>query len=180
MYGKYVSEDNSCGIVFFSRSDDYLLIKTFSGKTLVETSSFTEVDGQKLRFIHILDHEYLQYESSAYPDGPVDHDRSLSDAIHELLGIKEVGLLEKAAEVVGKKGLTGKNTPATLPFFLFALRITQLAEETHHSHTTTQRNKREESYMYCAHTCPPCPDDKCIGLCGKSCSCWKWLCGNCC
>lgn len=182
IYGKYASsEDDTRGIVFVSRSDDYLLVRTFSGQTLVETSPTTENDGQKLRSIYITGYEYLQNENSADFDSPVGHDKPLSDAIHDLLGRKELGLLEKAAEAVGKKGLNGKNTPATLPFFLFALRITQLAESLRHSNTTvtTVRNKRE-SYMHCAGTCPPCPNDKCIGMCGKGCSCWRSVCGDCC
>lgn len=181
MYGKYASDDKTHGILFVSRSDDYLLIRTFSGKTLVDTSPITEIDRQKLRSIYIMGLEYLQYENSAHTDRPVDHNKPLSDAIHELLGMQEIGLLEKAAEAVGKKGLNGKNTPAALPFFFFALRITQLAEDSHYSNiTTTQRYKRASSYMHCANTCPPCPNDDCIGLCGKGCSCWEWLCNDCC
>ena len=111
------------------------------------------------------------------PDRPVDHERPLSDTIHELLGIKEVGLLEKAAEAVGERGLTGKNTPATLPFFFFALQVTQLAEGTHYSNATTHK---DETYLYCADSCPPCSHDECIGLCGKGCTCWRWVCGDCC
>ena len=179
LHGKYAaSKDKTYGIVFVSKSDDYLLITTFSGKTLVDTSPITEIDGHKLRSIYILGHEYLQYENPARSDQPVDHDKPLSDAIQELLGIREINLLESAAKAVGKKGLNGKNTPAALPFFNFALRVTQLAEDSHYNNTT-HRHKRD-TYMHCANTCPPCPNDDCIGLCGKDCSCWKWLCGDCC
>ena len=98
----------------------------------------------------------------------------------KLLSLQECDLLEKAADAVGKKGLNGRNTPAALPFFVFALRITQLAEDSHYSNITiTQRYKRK-SYMHCRCTCPPCQNDKCIGLCGKGCRCWKWLCNDCC
>ena len=182
VYGKYASEDNTRGIVFVSRSDDYLLIRTFNGETLVETSPMTEIDGQKPRSIYIMGYEYLQHENPTHSDQPVGHDKPLSDAIHDLLSRKELGLLEKASEAVGKEGLNGQNTPATLPFFLFALRITQLAEHSHYSNitTTTPIRHKRESYMHCAGTCPPCQNDKCIGMCGKGCSCWSWVCGNCC
>lgn len=181
VYGKYASQDKAHGITFISRSDDYLLIKTFSGKTLVETSPFVEVDERTLRSFHILGQEYLQYEDPAHSDQPVNHKKPLSDTIQDLLGIREIGLLEKAAEAIGKKGVNGKNTPAMLPFALFVLRVTQLVERSHYSNTTStsQRHKRE-SYMHCAQTCPPCPHDNCIGLCGKGCSCWKSVCGDCC
>ena len=186
VYGKYQSEDKTRGIIFASRSDDYLLIRTFRGKTLVETTPITRIDGQKLRAVYIMDREYTQHENSAHPDRPVDHDKPLSDTIRLLLSIEEVRLLEEAAEAVGKKGLNGKNTPAALPFFIFTLRVTQLAENSHYSNISSsstssihQRHKRQ-GYMHCADTCPPCPNDKCIGLCGKGCSCWKFVCGNCC
>ena len=176
--GKYASKDKTYGITFVSRSDDYLLIRTFSGKTLVETSPITETDGHNSRSIYILGHEYTQHESSAHSDRPVDHEKPLSDAIHELLGIREINLLMSAAEAVGKKGLNGESTPAVLPFFNFALRVTQLAEDSQYNNTT-HRYKRE-SYMHCASTCPPCPNDECIGLCGKDCRCLKWICNDCC
>ena len=127
-----------------------------------------------------MSHEYLQHENSAHSDRPVDHDKPLSDAIHDLLDTKEVGLLEKAAEAVGKKGLNGKNTPAALPFFLFALRIAQIDEDSHYSNTTINLRHKRQSYMHCADTCPPCPNDKCIGMCGKGCTCWRHICNDCC
>lgn len=178
VYGKYESEDKLYGIVFVSRSDDYLLIRTSGGKTLVNASSITGT--QKPRSIYIMGHEYLQHENAIHSDQPVDHDEPLSNAMLKLLSLQECDLLEKAADAVGKKGLNGRNTPAALPFFVFALRITQLVEDSHYNNITiTQRYKRK-SYMHCRCTCPPCPNDKCIGLCGKGCSCWKWLCGDCC
>ena len=182
VYGKYVSEDlgedKLYGIVFVSRSDDYLLIRTSDGNTLVNASSITGIE--KLRSIYIMGHKYLQYENSIHSDQPVDHDEPLSNAIIELLSLQECGLLEKAADAVGKKGLNGRNTPAALPFFVFALRITQLAEDSHYNNITATQRYRRNSYMHCRSTCPPCPNDECIGLCGKECSCWKWLCGDCC
>lgn len=181
VYGKYASaEDKTHGIIFVSRSDDYLLIRDFSGKTLVDTGPVTEIDGEKLRSVYIMGYEYHQYENSAHSDRPVGHDKPLSNAIHDLLAIKEIGLLEKAAEAVGNKGLNGNNTPETLPFFLFALRITKLAEDSRYSNSTTAGRHKRESYKHCADTCPPCQDDKCIGMCGNGCTCWRWVCGDCC
>ena len=57
VYGKYESEDKLYGIVFVSRSDDYLLIETSGGKTLVNASSITGTE--KPRSIYIMGHEYL-------------------------------------------------------------------------------------------------------------------------
>lgn len=175
LYGKYASRDGIHGITFFSREDDYLLIRTFSGINIVETSPITETDGEKLRSVYIMGREYLQHISSSYSDHPIDHDTPLSDVLRDLLNLEEVGLLEEAAEAMGQKGLTGKNTPATMPFFLFALRVTQESNNDVFISNST-RIQRDD----CSNTCPPCPNNNCFGMCGKGCSCWEWVCGDCC
>ena len=173
VYGKYESEDKLYGIVFVSTSDDYLLIRTSGGKTLVNASSITGTE--KPRSIYIMGHEYLQYENSIHSDQPVDHDEPLSNGMLKLLSLQESDLLEEAADAVGKKGLNGRNTPAALPFFVLALRITQLAKDSNYDNITiTQRYKRS------CRGPPTRLNDECIGLCGKGCRCWRWLCGDCC
>ena len=121
--GRYESGDGISGISFLSQTDHYLLISTFDGKTLIDT----EVDVQrKVRSIHMLDHKYLQHSSRTRPDESVGHDQPFSHSIEKLLAVEEVALLPEAAETIGQRGLTGRNTPAMLPFFMFALRVTQL------------------------------------------------------
>ena len=178
VYGKYISRDGIHGITFFSGVDDYLLISTVSGETLIETSPITERDGKKLRAVYIMGREYLQQSSSSHSDQPVDHNTPLSDALQELLHVEEVGLLEETAKAIGQKGLTGKNTPAAMPFFIFALRVTQLSAEGNDNVFT--RNTTRLRRATCRNTCPPCPNDNCFGMCGKGCSCWSWVCGDCC
>lgn len=179
VHGKYVSRDGTRGIIFSSRADDYLLIKTLSGGNIVETDPFSEKDGKKLRPVHIMGRQYHQHAASpSHPDRPVGHDTPLSDALHDLMNVEEIGLLEKAAEAVGRKGLTGKNTPAVLPFFVFALRVTQFqtgGDDIIITNSTTRVQRAD-----CRTECPPCPNNNCFGMCGKGCSCWKWVCGDCC
>lgn len=178
VYGKYISRDGIHGITFFSGVDDYLLISTVSGENLIETSPITERDGKKLRAVYIMGREYLQQSGSSHSDQPVDHNTPLSDALQELLHVEEVGLLEETAKAIGQKGLTGKNTPAAMPFFIFALRVTQLSAEGNDNVFT--RNTTRLRRASCMNTCPPCPNDNCFGMCGKGCSCWSWVCGDCC
>ena len=178
MYGKYASKDGVHGIIFFSGPDDYLLVRSFSGVNIVETSPITEIDGKELRSIYIMGYEYIQHSGPAHSDRPVDHDTPLSHALQGLLDMREITLLEEAAEAVGKRGVNGKNTPAAMPFFIFALRITQLhTKGPYFGNTTlTHRDKRQS----CFNTCPPCPNDECYGQCGYGCTCWDFLCGDCC
>lgn len=178
LYGKYASQDGVHGITFFSRADDYLLITSFSGENIVQTSQFTEVNGITLRSVYIMGHGYIQHNSSTHSDRLVGHNIPLSDALQKVLDLKEITLLEEAAEAVGQKGINGKNTPAAMPFFMFALRVTQL----HHKGPSTgvtilnPLHKRQS----CFNTCPPCPGDECYGQCGYGCTCWSWACGDCC
>ena len=179
--GKYESGDGISGITFFSQEDDYLLVSTFDGKTLIDTGPFIDVDGWKVRSVYVLGLEYLQYTSPAHSDEPVNHDHSFSDAVQKLLEVKEVSLLPEAAEAIGQRGLTGMNTPAVLPFFMFALRITKLHLSPSVSNTTIATH-RQERRVLCAdmEDCPPCPNSNCFGQCGYECFCWSWLCGDCC
>ena len=176
VYGKYASSDGVHGITFFSGVDDYLVIKDFSGKTIVETSAIVEKDGWKTRSVFIMGHEYLQHESPTHSDQPIDHDTPLHDALKNMLNVEEIRLMEGASEAVGQRGLTGKDTPAVMPFFLFALRMTQLLDNGH----VLARNATRVERSNCENTCPPCPQNDCLGMCGKGCSCWKWVCGDCC
>ena len=177
MYGKYASKDGVHGITFFSGTDDYLFVRSFSGVNIVDTSPFAKIDGKRLRSVYIMGYEYIQHISSAHPDQPVDHDTPLTHVIQNLLGMREIILLEEAARAVGEKGINGKSNPAAMPFFMFALRITQLhAQGVYTSNTTLIRQKRQS----CFNTCPPCPDDDCYGQCGYGCTCWSFLCGDCC
>ena len=176
--GKYASGDGISGITFFSQEDDYLLISTFDGKTLIDTGPFIDVDGWKVRSVYVLGLEYLQYTSPNRPDEPVDHNHSFSEAIEKLLETKEVALLPEAAEAIGQRGLTGRNTPAVLPFFMFALRITQLQLSPLVSNTTVGIHRQERDN--CREDCPPCRNYNCFGMCGINCHCWEWVCGDCC
>ena len=121
-------------------------------------------------------HEYLQHSSSSHPDKQVDHDTPFSHAMQKLRGMKEIAYFIQAAEAIGAKGLRGKNTLAAMPFFMFAVRVTQLHKDLLYNTTSPRRTKGQS----CFETCPPCPDVECYGMCGYGCWCWSFLCGDCC
>ena len=174
--GTYISHDGIHGIIFISKADGHLFIRNLDGERIVETGPFFEEDGKKLRSITIMGHEYLQHISSSHPDKQVDHDTPFSHAMQKLRGMKEIAYFIQAAEAIGAKGLTGKNTPAAMPFFMFAVRVTQLHKDLLYNTTSPRRTKRQS----CFETCPPCPDVECYGMCGYGCWCWSFLCGDCC
>ena len=180
LYGKYASEDGTHGIIFNSRADGHLLIKNLAGESIVKTGPFYEAEGKKVRSVFIKNHEYLQHDSPAHSDLPVNHDTPLSHALQKILSMREISLLIEAAKAVAEqKGLTGSNTPAAMPFFMFAVRVTQLHTEGSFN-TTSSRTKRELGEFDCLRECPPCPEEECYGLCGYGCWCLPFLCGDCC
>jgi len=173
--GRYESGDGR-GITFVSQADGLLHVNTFDGKIIINT----EVDEeQKFRSVHVLDHKYRQHSNRACPDEPLDHDHPFSHSIEKLLKVQEIALVQEATEAVSQRGYTGMNTPAVLPFFMFALRVTQLHLSPSVSNITTIIRKRRDVDA-CSGQCPPCADDECYGLCGYGCQCWSYVCGDCC
>ena len=180
VHGRYQSGNGISGIEFFSQEDGYLFVSTFDHKTLIDTGPFIDVDGWKIRSVYVLGLEYLQCTNPSNSDEPIDHDHSFSETVEKLAKVKEVTLLLEAAEAVGQRGLTGKNTPAVLPFFMFALRTTQLHQSPSVGANATTGLQRRSADDACFSECPPCEDDDCYGMCGYGCHCWSWVCGDCC
>ena len=200
--GVYKNEDETLGIKFISR-EGALHIRTLNDTTLTYFNSAREINKRKARSIYVLDSEYLQHQddSDGHLDGPKDKDTMpFDDAMKELFQMEEVYLLDDAAHAIGAKGLTGINTPAVMPFFIFALKITQtlysesqlyndtvveIAEEpvvrqkrgwgwVKKKVTQTVKQLRPSCYKY-LRSWPLC-----TGLCGPFCTCWSFICGNCC
>ena len=196
--GVYKNEDGSLGIKFTSR-EGALHIRNLDDITLTYFNSDREINKRRARSIYVLDSEYIQHhdDTDKHLDGPKEKDTMpFKDAMQELFQMEEVYLLEAAARAVGDQGVTGVNTPAVLPFYIFALRITQtlLSESQLYNNTAVQiaensivRQKRGWGWVKSKVTTilrPSCykylRSYTCRGLCGPLCACWSFLCGNCC
>ena len=99
----------------------------------------------------------------------------LEEALLSVLSYPEAELLQLAAAALGETGVTGLQYPSVLPFYLTAMRLGQLLQGS----TATARMEADLTED-CLSECPPCPCQECLGLCGYSCNCWKWVCGDCC
>ena len=205
--GVYKNEDGSLGIKFISRQG-YLQVTTLNGITLVDFSSFREVNKRMARSVYMLDGEYLQhkYTADSHLDKAVGNTQSFNDTLNRLLyNTEEIALLEGASYAVGAQGVTGKNTPAALPFYMFALKMTRLLNNSVLNSTTKELHKRsikrikigrlgavisiaEIAYtlfkkLYTADSKKCKKFEKysdCKGLCGKKCECWVFVCEDCC
>ena len=180
VYGIYKNEDETLGIKFISRQD-FLDISTLNNITLVHLSSFYDVNKRRARSIHVMESEYLQHEDHSldHLDRPVDiNTKPFSESLDKLLGTEEVRLLEGASHAVGDKGVMGKNTPAVLPFHMFALKVTRLIENDDNQPVILRDKRNRAKKATGCYRYPIYP--ACLGMCGRRCSCWWWVCGNCC
>lgn len=103
----------------------------------------------------------------------------LREAVCSILSCPEGKMLQNAVAALGNAGLTGVQYPGVLPFYMATLRLTQLVRRSNVTdpvNSALPRGVRED----CLSECPPCPYQKCLGLCGYGCNCWKWVCGDCC
>ena len=183
--GKF--DNGTLGIKFVCQPG-ILSIETFDNITIINFSSFQEVEKRMARSVYILDGEYLEHKHSVHRH----MDRSLStttkpfnETINDLLHMEEIKLLEGASRAVGERGVTGKNTPMVLPFHMFALTMTRLLDISSQQPTShvlseqsiiiSPRNRRQtcdyEKYK---------ENKNCQGLCGPLCWCWEWVCDDCC
>ena len=122
--------------------------------------------------------------------------RKLSDpqgtvraSIEELVNHPAIRLIEPAARALGEDlGITGRDNPAAMPFYAVAMKLAEAYDGNRPAKISRNlwdaylsQVKVEGTYPFCnKKTCPPCQEDECMGLCGKNCSCWKFVCGDCC
>ncbi len=109
---------------------------------------------------------------------------ALQVAITELLSLPETPLIIRAAFALGERGITGLDYPSSLPLYLSALQLQKLLvnndKATQFDPFPGDHDRSRLRRESCLSECPPCPEIECLGLCGYGCSCWKFICGDCC
>ena len=166
---------NGTAIRFNIESSPSLVMKleTMSGKPLIyfEYSpdgklSNARVLGERAVFTSTLDTEgHMVFTYSGDP--------TLLD--HLVVTSEELGLLPALSREIGEgHGITGKAYPISLPLHFMALGVAR-----------RHPNGDLPGPRITLTPCPdmendPCAPSDCFGMCGKGCSCWEWVCGNCC
>ena len=107
----------------------------------------------------------------------------------------EAILIIEAAKALGDLGIMGAEYPSVMRFYQLALRLANTRDsisedEGDSSAPDTKgyqpRQRRAERCSSNGATCPSgrCPfrrgSNDCFGMCGKGCSCWSFVCGDCC
>ncbi len=114
-------------------------------------------------------------------------------SLQKLVLSTEALLIIDAAKALGERGYKGTDYPAALRFYLLALRLLYAQDSTEtDSHTTeddAMMEPKQKRAIQCSQdkggdVCSRCPfrqgTNNCFGLCGRGCSCWSFVCGDCC
>ena len=116
----------------------------------------------------------------------------LHSCIEQLLMQSETVLIIEAALALGESGVTATEYPAALPFYMLALQISNakvnikrdLVHKAHNKGHPFSSRFIGTAYEGCPSQCTRCPypqgTDECFGLCGPGCTCWEFVCGDCC
>jgi hypothetical protein len=115
-------------------------------------------------------------QAEAQPDG-VSTDGFVFEgdthALDAMLQLPEVAQLPALSRALGVRGITGSDFPASLALHKAAKQSAQaLGIDVEKLDTAQSLNG------YC--TAYPNSGDSCYGMCGSGCSCWSWVCGDCC
>jgi len=88
----------------------------------------------------------------------------------------EYALLPWLSRALGERGYNGRDYPASLALHQFGKSVSERID-VRVPKLDEQVSASAES-AYC--TAYPNAGNACYGMCGKGCSCWSWVCGNCC
>ncbi len=116
---------------------------------------------------------------------PMDHHSLvLQESVLKLAHFVETKLFIQAAIAMGTElSISGKEFPSALSMYMTAMQLDKLLSN--HSLLNPVSPSVDLFVLGlgdddCLTECPPCEDDLCLGMCGYSCNCWQWVCGDCC
>ncbi len=182
--GSYV-DATGVGIEFDtarSGEDLFMNIATTSGHVLIhaETTPSTyvfEYLDKRLRLE--IEKSWVAQVRAEGEDGPAAADESQMHwtgdmtVLDEMIGLPEVRGLPYLSRALGEMGYTGSEYPAVLPLHKMAR---QSADALGIDVQPLASADSENSYC----TAYPNRGNNCYGMCGPGCSCWSWVCGDCC
>jgi len=164
---RFLSTHNDAG--------DELKFQTFDGKTLIDGKNTT---AQKT--MSVMDTPMSFSEANLYvPEA--DTDAALKDFILS----NEAKILPWLSRTLGSLGITGAIYPASFSIHNFAIMMAQA-----HGIQLPPLPEKADSTIapqdYYGGTSEYCRaysnawGSNCYGMCGPGCSCWHWVCGDCC
>jgi hypothetical protein len=179
--GSYLDPQGRMILFDVARTGDaiYMDVRTGGGhellhvETLADAYQFQYMDR---RLTLTVDKSWVAEVQAEGDDGPAmqdttamhwDGDRTVLD---EMLSVPEVQSLPWLSRALGVAGYTGSAYPASLSLHKIARQSADALNITVPPIVTAT----EESY------CSRPTANECYGMCGPGCSCWSWVCGDCC
>ena len=120
-------------------------------------------------------------------------------AVEDLASCPEADLIIEAAKALGNAGVMGSDSPAARQFYVLAMDLMKIKDSmqqgeaeasSYHGypHSFTQGlyseyGQKQQTCSKCTSgSCPYYGDrsNNCFGMCGNKCSCWWWVCDDCC
>ena len=108
-------------------------------------------------------------------------------SLQNLASSKEASLIIEAAIALGEHGIQGTEYPAAMSFYQLALKLARTGKAIESNFTLNEKESKEPRQrrgVTCDDECERCPfqydNNDCFGLCGYGCSCWHFVCGDCC
>ena len=164
-----------------------------------------ERDEEVVLFYQLQEDAFVEYYGHVQHRGKEDRGWLLSSAqtvgtsspdqfeasVDGLLEHPAVQLLESVSYALGNDlGLTGRSEPASMPFHMLSLALTTASQKRIRSRDPVWSAldqiygsllAKSQAYPNCnLDSCPPCPEDNCVGMCGRGCTCWRHVCQDCC
>jgi hypothetical protein len=94
-------------------------------------------------------------------------------ALDDMLALPEMRQLPDFSRALGARGITGNDYPASLALHKVAQQTAQSLQV-----DVPKLDVASGVAEYC--TAYPNRNNDCYGMCGPGCSCWSWVCGDCC
>ncbi len=103
----------------------------------------------------------------------VDGDLTVLD---EIMNSPEAAALPWVSHALGEAGITGYDYPAALPIH----KMGRQSAEALGVQVPALKNDAPRENGYCTDLRSDPYGNGCYGMCGYGCSCWSWVCGDCC
>lgn len=182
--GTYVDATTGATIDFdTARAGDNLYMNVATrGHVLVHAETtgseyvFTYMDN---RLTLRVDKSWVAQVQAEGDDGPAAADATQMhwsgdmNVLDEMLAVPEVKSFPMMSRTLGELGYTGSQFPASLPLHKIARQSADaLGIDVKPLDTVESENSLCQAY--------PNQGNECYGMCGNGCSCWSWVCGDCC
>ena len=114
--------------------------------------------------------------------------------IYNLAMSYEATLIIEAAQALGDRGIMGIDYPSVMSFYQLALRLASFRDNEAGDSFASDSNSRgyqhrQQRNVRCSSNGASCPagrcpfrseGNNCFGMCGPQCTCWRFVCGDCC